>query len=241
MIESGVTNHALVVAHKFDIRSQAELELPVEGYIVHVERSSASALAFLQQHAASLVVIEHPLGEESGIVLYRQVKDSLRKLGMSSTPVFVYVGPEHHAEIVTSLESGVDDYIRYPASFGVLSSRVRLIKAGPDSPSNRGRIHRGSIMIDLGRHEVFCGSREIQLSVMELFVLTVLLRDPGRVWSRADILREKFGGHPTTTERSVDVHIRALRNKLGECGNIIETVRGVGYRALDDLVESPRA
>lgn len=222
---------ALVVAHKPDIRSQAIEELEPEGYTVHIEGSASPALGFLTERVPSLVIIAHPLGEESGIVLYGEVKNLLRARGRSALPVVVYVSAEHQSDVISALESGLDDFIRYPANPGALRSRVRLMKDDARESLTRGRVHYGPIAIDLGRHQVFCGTREVHLSVMELFILTILLRDPGRVWSRHDILRETHGDQALTTPRSVDVHIRALRGKLGEFGDIIETVRGVGYRA----------
>lgn len=232
MTDAGI---ALVVVQRHDIQSQAIEELDREGFTVRIEQSSSAAIKFLADHTASLVVIAHPLGDESGIVLYRTTKHLLREAGSATTPVVVYVDHDHKDDVVTALESGVDDFIMYPASPGVLNSRVRLIQSDAESYLSRGRVHHGEVTIDLGRHEVYCGSHPVYLSMMEFFILTVLLRDPGRVWTRRDLLREKHGGEPITTERSVDVHVRALRQKLGDCSQIVQTIRGVGYRAPSNI------
>ncbi len=228
MTDAGI---ALVVAQRPDIQSQAMEELDRAGFTVCVEQSSSAAIKFLADQRVSLVIIAHPLGDESGIVLYRTTKHLLREAGSATTPVVVYVDHDHKDEVVTALESGVDDFILYPASPGVLNSRVRLIRSDAGSYLSRGRVHHGPVTIDLGRHEVYCGDRQVNLSMTEFFILTVLLRDPGRVWTRRDLLRERYGGEVVATERSIDVHVRALRRKLGACTYMIETVRGVGYRA----------
>jgi two-component system phosphate regulon response regulator PhoB len=142
------------------------------------------------------------------------------------------------ADIVTGLELGADDYITKPFSPRVLLARVkaalrRLAAARPEAVNDEMiRIH--GILIDITRHKVEYNGKDIALTFTEFKVLQLLAGQPGRVFTRYQIVDGVRGDDYPVTDRSVDVQIVGLRKKLGEAGQFIETVRGIGYRFMEE-------
>jgi two-component system phosphate regulon response regulator PhoB len=136
------------------------------------------------------------------------------------------------ADVVTGLELGADDYLTKPFSPRVLSARVKAVlrrqQVAEDSAAEI--VARGELVIHPGRYEVRVKNQPVPLTPTEFRILQMLALRPGWVFSRYQIVDEARGDDAGVTERSVDVHIAALRRKLGAQADIIETVRGVGYR-----------
>ena len=159
-----------------------------------------------------------------------------QRLNVNANRVRVNVAKTEDSDIVTGLDAGADDYVTKPFSPKVLVARVRnvLRRAHPESPRENGRISIHGIEIDHGRHEVFCNGKLVDLSATEFLVLSFLASNPGWVFSRSQIITAVKGDDYPVTDRSVDVQILGIRKKLGELGNNIVTVRGVGYKMKDD-------
>jgi len=139
---------------------------------------------------------------------------------------------------VSGLELGAEDYVVKPYSTKVLAARVRAaIRRTADLPSHpfraEGLLSKREIKLDSARHEVLIKDAKTDLSATEFAILEFLLRNPGWVFSRSQIIDAVKGKDYSVTDRSVDVQILSLRRKLGESGADIETVRGVGYRMKD--------
>jgi len=143
------------------------------------------------------------------------------------------------ADIVAGLEAGADDYVTKPFSAKVLIARLRnALRRRDDSRESREQettLFRlnDRLVIDLGRHKVACDGNEIALTITEFSMLAALARRPGFVRTRDQIIATVHGPNTVLSQRTIDVHITAIRKKLGELGDAIETVRGVGYRLSD--------
>jgi two-component system alkaline phosphatase synthesis response regulator PhoP len=147
-------------------------------------------------------------------------------------PVVMLTARGEESDVVAGLELGADDYVTKPFSPKVLVARVRSVlrrRAEPvPEPTDRIRLHE--LDIDLARHQVGCRGAAVELSATEFSLLVFLARRPGWVFSRAQIISGVRGEDYPVTERAVDVQVLGLRRKLGPCGEVIETVRGIGYR-----------
>jgi two-component system phosphate regulon response regulator PhoB len=153
-----------------------------------------------------------------------------------SIPIVMLTAKSEDSDVVSGLEVGADDYVTKPFSPRVLVARVRAVlrrenhREEKEVPSNI-RVHQ--IEIDVPRHEVKCRGRVVDLSATEFGILMLLSGNPGWVYSRRKIIALVKGDDYPVTDRAVDVQILGLRKKLGECGDLIETVRGYGYRLKD--------
>jgi len=152
-------------------------------------------------------------------------------------PIIILSARGDEADVVAGLELGAEDYVTKPFSPRVLVARVRTALRRPEARNGEradgGVLERGGIRLDPGRHEVMADGARVELSATEFEVLAVLMAQPGRVYGRAAIIDRAKGGDYPVGDRSVDVQIVSLRRKLGPLGELIETVRGVGYRFRD--------
>ena len=151
---------------------------------------------------------------------------------LCDVPVLILTARGEDADIVTGLELGADDYLVKPFSPRVLVARVRALLRRAGAPQQASEVLRaGPIEIDSGRHEVRLEGELLPLTHMEFRILRYLASRPGRVRTRGNVLEAI--GEDSVLERTVDVHVASLRRKLGEAADLLETVRGVGYRMKD--------
>ncbi|HEX4384401.1 MAG TPA: response regulator transcription factor, partial [Myxococcales bacterium] len=158
----------------------------------------------------------------------------------SDVPVIVLTSRDEETDRVVGLEMGADDYVLKPFSPREVAARVRAVlrrssaKAPP--PEEEKPLKSGSLSADLRSRKALAGDRELALSRTEFNLLTAFLRSPGRVFERSQLLETVWGSDVVVGDRTVDVHVKALRRKLEEAGadsRVLETVRGVGYRLRD--------
>ena len=221
--------HLLVVEDDEDILELVAYNLAKAGYRVTKAATGREALARVAEEPPDLVVLDLMLPEIDGTEVCRRLKGDANT---SAIPVVMLTAKGEESDIVAGLELGADDYITKPFSPQVLLARIRAVlrrKEKGDADADAViRVH--NLVIHPGRREVSVDGQPVDLTYTEFSVLHVLARRPGWVFTRYQIVDAVRGGDYDVTDRSVDVQIAGLRKKLGDAGDHIQTVRGVGYR-----------
>ncbi|HUW41735.1 MAG TPA: response regulator transcription factor [Rectinemataceae bacterium] len=222
----------LVVEDDPDIRELLGLALGKEGWTMVAAADAEEGLTRLAAANPDVVVLDIMLPGMDGLDFLRKVKadPALKRL-----PVIMTTAKGEDTDVVAGLELGAEDYVVKPYSPKVLVARIRAaLRRTLDLADHPFRsetaVVRGRLRLDSGRHEVFVDDRRVELSATEFAILEFLLRNPGWVFSRSQIIDAVKGRDYPVTDRAVDVQILSLRRKLGEGEEFIETVRGVGYR-----------
>ncbi len=226
----------LVIEDDPDIRELLSFSLLKEGWAVVMSGDGESGLESLLEADPDCVVLDIMLPGMDGLDVLRTIKaePSHRRL-----PVILTTAKGEDSAVVAGLELGAEDYLVKPYSPKVLAARIRAaLRRTVDLPSRpslraEGRLSKREVKLDSTRHEVWVKDEKVDLSATEFAILEFLLRNPGWVFSRRQIIDAVKGKDYSVTDRSVDVQILSLRRKLGESGGDIETVRGVGYRIKD--------
>lgn len=184
----------------------------------------------LKEEIPELILLDIMLPGEDGYSILKKLKE---KQETSNIPVIMVTAKEAEYDKVRGLEGGADDYITKPFGMMEFIARVKAVLRRSSRPSSKKEYHYKELRINVERHEVFDGERNVDLTLKEFELLRYLLDNKGIVLSRDQILERIWGYEFGGETRTVDVHIRTLRQKLGESGYLIETVRGVGYRIGD--------
>ncbi len=219
----------LIVEDEEDILELVRYNLAREGYDVIEASSGEEGLSKARSKKPDLVLLDLMLPELDGLEVCKRLRQDDEMVNM---PIVMLTAKGEESDIVAGLELGADDYITKPFSPKVLIARVRAVlrrgSAVPASEDQTLSIH--NVVINPGRHEVLVDGEPVSLTYTEFKVLHYLARRPGWVFTRYQIVDAVRGEHYPVTERSVDVQIVGLRKKLGDAGEYVETVRGVGYR-----------
>lgn len=219
----------LVVDDEKDIRELVSYNLVKNGYYAETVATGEEAILRARADQPDLIVLDLMLPGADGFDVCRRLKsDSATR----HIPILMLTARSDEIDIVAGLELGADDYVTKPFSPRVLLARIRALlrKATTPETEENELIKRGDIVIDLRRHEVRLEDTPVELTHTEFMTLHFLAKRPGWVFSRSQIINAVHGEAYPVTERSVDVQIVGLRKKLGEYGDRIETVRGMGYR-----------
>lgn len=182
----------------------------------------------LAQKLPSLVLLDIMLpGGEDGISILNRLRaqDATREL-----PVMMLTAKASEYNKVQGLDSGADDYLAKPFGMMELVSRVKALLRRAAMPAPQQELAVAGIVVNLSRHRVMAAGQPVQLTLKEFELLCRLMQNAGVVQSRTQLLTQVWGYTFEGETRTVDVHVRTLRRKLGVCGGAIETVRGVGYR-----------
>jgi len=224
----------LIVEDEPAIAELIQFHLERDGMAARVVRSGRLALDVIKRDPPDLIVLDLMLPELGGMEVCRKLKQQEATRGI---PVVMVTAKGEEADIVAGIELGADDYVTKPFSPRVLVARVRNVlrrRNGVD-PSDevtpdRLSVAGGDIVIDPGRHTVTCRGKPLDLTLTEFMLLQYLASRPGFVRTRDQIIAAVHGRNTVLSSRTVDVHVTALRRKLGDLADCIETVRGVGYR-----------
>lgn len=230
MSQSGqAAKKILVIEDEQDIAELVSYNLEKEGYTVSSSPSGEDGVGAVKREPPDLVVLDLMLPGVDGVEVCRSLKSSPTT---KNIPIIMMSAKGEEVDIVRGLEVGAEDYITKPFSPKILVARVkavlRRLSTQPTDESARVSVH--GIDIDPVRFTVSLNNNPIVLTVTEFRILHFLARHPGWVFTRYQIVDAVKGEDYAVTDRSVDVQIVGLRKKLGESAELIETVRGVGYR-----------
>ena len=219
----------LLVDDEEDILNLVKYNLEREGYRVETVMTGEQAVRNARESMPDLILLDLMLPGMDGLDVCRILKNDK---GTGLIPIVMLTAKGEDSDIVTGLELGADDYITKPFSPRILVARVKAVLRR-DSRTEEGKsplLKIGSLEIDSARHRVSVDGERKDLTATEFDILYYLARRPGWVFTRSQIINGVKGDDYPVTDRSVDVQILNLRKKLGEVGDYVETVRGVGYR-----------
>jgi two-component system phosphate regulon response regulator PhoB len=219
----------LVVEDEQDILELVRYNLARENYQVFCANSGEEALKIVESEPLDLMVLDLMLPGIDGLEVTRRLKNNPRTQNVF---IVMLTAKGSEADIVAGLELGGDDYITKPFSPRILLARIKAVirRSKDEKPEDNAVIQIHNLVIHPGRREVRVGETPVSLTYTEFQVLYYLVRRPGWVFTRTQIVDAVRGDDYPVTDRSVDVQIVGLRKKLGPAGGYIETVRGVGYR-----------
>lgn len=219
----------LVVDDEEDILELVKFNLSREGYDVRVAASGEKALDMARKQLPHLIVLDLMLPGIDGLEVTRILKNTPET---RQIPIVMLTAKGEEPDIVAGLELGADDYVVKPFSPRVLLARVRAVlrRKQNEAPKASDVVKIHNLTIHPGRREVLIEGKNVPLTFTEFGILYYLVRRPGWVFTRSQIVDAVRGTDYFVTDRSVDVQIAGLRKKLDRSGRFIETVRGVGYR-----------
>ncbi|MCE5190811.1 MAG: response regulator transcription factor [Actinomycetia bacterium] len=223
---------ALVVDDEANIRELVSVYLTSAGFAVEQAAGGAEGLRMAASGAFDIVILDIMLPELDGATLCRRLRET------SDVPVIMLTARDTEFDKIALLESGADDYLTKPFSPPELVARARAVLRRASAPtSGSEQIRVGGLVLDPGTREVTVDGAPIDLTSKEFDMLTVMMRDAGVVFSRERLLESAWGFSGYVDARGIDVHIKHIREKLGDDAaspRFIETVRGVGYRVRKD-------
>lgn len=182
----------------------------------------------IENYIPDLILLDIMLPEEDGITILNKLRYSSQ---FKSIPTIMLTAKDTEFDVVTGLDAGADDYITKPFGMMALISRIKAVLRRYEKTKESSEIlELGNLKVDVSKHSVFVKDRQIFLTVKEFDLLTLLLQNHGKVMTREQILDSVWKIDVDIESRTVDVHIKTLRQKLEDAGELIETVRGVGYK-----------
>jgi phosphate regulon transcriptional regulator PhoB len=223
----------VIVEDEPDILDVLSYNLKREGYAIAAAEDGAKGLELIQTELPNLVLLDLMLPGMDGLDICRQLKIQERT---KNIPVIMLTAKGEESDIVLGLGIGADDYICKPFSPKELIARVKAVLRRCDSAHSIGsekRIDVDQLSIDIDKHRISLAGSEVKLTATEFRLLHYLASNPGRVFSREQLLDQAFGNDVVVVDRNIDVHIRGIRKKIDPEQSYIETIRGVGYRFKD--------
>ena len=224
-METGSGKKILIIEDEGDVADLLTLNLRKAGFRTSTAVDGASGLHKARDDRPDFIVLDLMLPKMSGLEVCKILKSDT---ATSQTPILMLTAKAEEVDRIIGLEFGADDYVTKPFSPREIVLRIRAIFRRGEKPEER--IHAGPISIDPARHEVRVNGKQVHLTSLEFKLLRTLMQRRGRVQDRDRLLNEVWGYEAVIDTRTVDTHVRRLREKLGKAGDAIETVRGFGYR-----------
>ena len=222
----------LVVEDDKDISTLIAFHLKANGFETDIAANGREAVEKISNGGYALALLDILLPELSGIEVLKYIRSESPSPNL---PVIVASALSEEAEIIASLELGADDYITKPFSPKILVARIRSVIRRSENRSISGSVQtEKGLFLDPGTRKCRVQDEEIVLTATEFDMLLALIREGGRVLTRAEIIERIKGNDYPVTERSIDVQIASIRKKLGKMGCAIKTVWGIGYRYAEE-------
>lgn len=222
----------VVIEDEPDILDVIVYNLDREGFQVHGAEDGEAGLALVKKRNPDVVLLDLMLPGRDGLEVCRALKaDPVTR----DIPVVMVTAKGEESDVILGLGLGADDYVVKPFSPKVLVARVKSVlrRGRSRDTADAPRIARQGVVIDLSRHKVTVDDATVVFTPTEMRLMHFLASHPGRVFTRDHLLSRCIGEHAVVIDRNIDVHIRAIRKKLGKRRDLLETVRGVGYRWSD--------
>jgi two-component system phosphate regulon response regulator PhoB len=222
----------LVVDDETDVIDMLIVNLRGAGFQVSAVEDGTTALAKARSELPSLIILDLMLPGMSGLEICKVLKGDV---ATRHIPVIMLTAKGEEVDKIVGLELGADDYVTKPFSPRELILRInRSLRRGKDKLPSLEKLTVGELVLDHSRHEVLVKTQPVDLTATEFRLLALLMERRGRVHGRDRLLNDVWGYESVIDTRTVDTHVRRLREKLGPLAGYIETVRGVGYRITED-------
>jgi phosphate regulon transcriptional regulator PhoB len=223
----------LIIDDEPDVADMVAMNLKSEGYKVLTSDNGESGLAKAKAESPNLIVLDLMLPKMSGLEVCKALK---REAATAKIPIIMLTAKSDEVDRIVGLELGADDYVTKPFSPRELLLRIQsVLRRSQIGGDKQERIKVGDLLLDHSRHEVTVKAVPIELTATEFRLLAILMERRGRVQTRDRLLNDVWGYESVIDTRTVDTHIRRLREKLGTLADYVETVRGVGYRMSETL------
>jgi len=228
----------MIVDDEADVIDMLVINLRAAGFQVIAVEDGATALAKARSEAPSLIILDLMLPRMPGLEICKVLKSDL---ATRHIPIIMLTAKAEEVDKIVGLELGADDYVTKPFSPRELILRINCsLRRGKDKVAGVEKIVIGDLVLDHGRHEVLVKNRPVDLTATEFKLLALLMERRGRVQGRDSLLNDVWGYESVIDTRTVDTHVRRLREKLGPLATYIETIRGVGYRINQgEIAQSP--
>ncbi len=212
-----------------DIRELLSIGLSKEGYIVETFEDGKNFEKFLEKEIPDAIILDIMLSDSDGIEILKYLKSNERT---KDIPVIMLTAKADESDKIVGLELGADDYITKPFSLKELAARIKAVLRRNVIKKDDSKIIKlgKNVIIDLLKHQVLLDGKDVKFSSTEFNIIIILTEHKGWVISRDKLIRRLWGNEKIVIPRTIDVHIKKIREKLGKSGNMIKTLRGVGYK-----------
>jgi len=226
-----------IVEDERDMAELVAMRLKREGYLVDVCHDGADALGKLRATPPDLALLDIMLPKMSGTELLNALRNDPRT---ADVPVVMLTAKGEESDIIVGLQLGADDYVTKPFSMSVLVARIAAVlrRRAAQQTTGKAMLTAGPVRIDQERHRVEVDGELVSLTLTEFRILLALTAARERVLTRNQLIDQAMGVDAVVTDRTIDVHLTALRRKLGPARKLIKTVRGIGYRLAVDEDET---
>jgi DNA-binding response OmpR family regulator len=223
----------MVVEDEADVVDMLVLNLRGAGFQVITVEDGATVVAKARNESPSLIILDLMLPRMPGLEICKVLKSDP---ATRHIPIIILTAKAEEVDKIVGLELGADDYVTKPFSPRELILRVnRSLRRGKDKTPGVEKLAIGELLLDHTRHEVLVKGKPVELTATEFRLLALLMERRGRVQGRDSLLNDVWGYESVIDTRTVDTHVRRLREKLGSLANYIETIRGVGYRISETI------
>jgi DNA-binding response OmpR family regulator len=228
-MDTGSGRKILIIEDESDVADLLALSFRKAGFKTTSAADGATGLQKAREERPDFIILDLMLPKMSGLEVCKILKSDA---GTSNIPILMLTAKAEEIDRIVGLEFGADDYVTKPFSPREVTLRIRAILRRGEKPAET--LNAGPISIDPARHQVRISGKRVHLTSLEFKLLRTLIQRRGRVQDRDKLLNDVWGYESVIDTRTVDTHVRRLREKLGKAGDAIETVRGFGYRLREE-------